>query len=103
MQQQKQGLAAAKNQTSHLMAACFMLASCTFCPCNHSTHGFGHAGWKPGDRIPGVDAPAGARVVSSKEEDKPPEERTEAPMFDLILNPEWEDAEEEFSDEDYSE
>lgn len=85
------------------MAACFLPTPCTFFPCTHSTHNLGHAGWKPGDPIPGVDAPVGARDVSSKEEHRPPEERTEAPMFDLILNPEWEDAEEEFSDEDYSE
>lgn len=102
-QQQKQGLAAAKSQTSHRMAACLLPMPYTFRPFTHSTPGFGHAGWKPGDPIPGVDTPAVARVVSSKEDDKPLEERTEAPMFDLILNPEWEDAEEEFSDEDYSE
>ena len=59
-------------------------------------------GWKPGDPIPGdtADVPAGAGATTSKESDKPPDKHTELPMFGLILNPEWEDAEEEFSDED---
>ena len=62
-------------------------------------------GWKPGDPIPGVDAgaPAKARAVTSKQPDKQPDKHAELPMFELILNPEWEDAEEEFSDEDTDE
>lgn len=61
-------------------------------------------GWQPGDPIPGVDAgaPTKAPAVTGKEGGKQPEEHAELPMFELILNPEWEDAEEEFSDEEES-
>ena len=62
------------------------------------------AGWKPGDPIPGVEAESrDAGGVKSDEPQRPrqqSQERTEMPMFELILNPEWEDAEEEFSDDD---
>ena len=59
-------------------------------------------GWKPGDPIPGDDAgaPAKAGATTSRDAEKQPDKHAELPMFELILNPEWEDAEEEFSDED---
>ena len=59
-------------------------------------------GWKPGDPIPGDEAGAAAEAgaTTSKESEKQPDKHAELPMFELILNPEWEDAEEEFSDED---
>lgn len=62
-------------------------------------------GWKPGDPIPGDTAgvPAGAGATANKESTRQPDKHAELPMFELILNPEWEDAEEEFSDEDSDE
>ncbi len=65
------------------------------------------AGWKPRDPAPVVEAES--RDAAELKSDEPQrarqqsEEKTEMPIFELILNPEWEDAEEEFSDDDEEE
>ena len=61
-----------------------------------------------GDPIPGGGGPRSAdiqAVVGAELDGRelPPKGRPELPMFELILNPEWEDAEEEFSDEEEEE
>ena len=65
-------------------------------------------GWKPGDPIPSSGGPRSAdtqavEVAELDRQEPPPTGRPELPMFELILNPEWEDAEEEFSDEEEEE
>ena len=47
-------------------------------------------------------APAEGGASTNKVGGKQPDQHAELPMFELILNPEWEDAEEEFSDEEAS-
>ena len=65
-------------------------------------------GWKPGDPIPGGVGARSADIQDVKgaeldRQEPAPDGRPELPMFELILNPEWEDAEEEFSDEEEEE